>query len=188
VPALGSETVRLSCVPPTRGWHGVATVVASSSFPLGLFRAWTVWRPAGQMLAWPSPERPAAPLPLAAPVSAGEARRTQVQGSELDGVRAWRRGDTLRQVVWKKVARSGEMVSRETAGSGRRQLCLDWTAAGSPGRARDTEARLSRLAAWVLLAEREGLDYSLHLPGRELPAGHGDAQRRAALDLLAQWS
>jgi len=188
VPAQGTDTVRLSSVPPVRGWHGVATIVVSSSFPLGLFRAWTIWRPAGKMLAWPRPERPAPPLPAAAVVSGDETRRQRMQGSELDGVRAWRRGDTLRQVVWKKVARSGEMVSRETAGSGRDQLCLDYTAAAVHGRAADIEARLSRLAAWVLLAEREGLSYSLHLPGRELPPGHGDTHRRAALDMLALWS
>jgi uncharacterized protein (DUF58 family) len=127
-------------------------------------------------------------LPATAVVSGEEARRQRQQGSELDGVRAWRRGDTLRQVVWKKVARSGEMVSRQTAGSGRQQLCLDWAAAAPPGRGNDVEARLSRLAAWVLLAEREGLNYSLRLPGRELPTGHGDAQRRAALDMLALWA
>jgi len=188
VPALGTETVRLSTVPPARGWHGVATLVVSSSFPLGLFRAWTVWRPAGRVLAWPRPERPAPPLPAAAVLSGEETRRQRVQGGELDGVRAWRRGDTLRQVAWKKVARSGEMVSRETAGSGRQQLCLDWSAASVPGRSGDVEARLSRLTAWVLLAEREGLTYSVRLPGRDLPPGHGDAQRRAALDTLAQWS
>ena len=34
-------------------------------------------------------------------------------GGELDGVRPWRRGDTMRQVVWKKVARTGELVTRD---------------------------------------------------------------------------
>jgi hypothetical protein len=33
----------------------------------------------------------------------------------------------------------------------------------------DTEQRLSRLAAWVLLAERRGLVFGLRLPGSELP-------------------
>ena len=88
----------------------------------------------------------------------------------------------MRQVVWKKVARSGELVSRETTGTAARELWLDW--ADTPGG--DAEARLSRLAAWVLRAEREGLDGGLRLPGAELAPGQGDAHRRAALDLLAQ--
>ena len=36
-------------------------------------------------------------------------------------------------------------------------------------------------------ADREGHAYRLALPGRELPAGRGEAQRRAALEALALW-
>ena len=68
----------------------------------------------------------------------------------------------MRQVAWKKVARSGELVSRETTGTASRELWLDW----ADGHGADTELRLSRLAAWVLQAEREGLDCGLRLPGR----------------------
>jgi len=85
--------------------------------------------------------------------------------------------------VWKKVARSGELVSRETVGSAQRELWLAWSDSGGAG---DKEQRLSRLAAWVLLAEREGIDCGLRLPGGEIAPGQGDAHRRAALDLLAQ--
>jgi uncharacterized protein (DUF58 family) len=49
-----------------------------------------------------------------------------------------------------------------------------------------TEARLARLAAWVLQAERQGADCGLRLPGRELPPQQGERHRRAALDALAE--
>jgi uncharacterized protein (DUF58 family) len=184
VPAQGQVNSRLTMVPPTRGLHRAPTMMAETGFPFGLFRAWTIWRPAASTLAWPQPEAPAPPLPPAA--ARPDEHRPQLQrseGAELDGVRAWRRGDSLRQVVWKKVARSGEMVSRDTAGSGTSELTLDWQAA----RGSDTERRLSRLAAWVLAADRAGHAYRLALPGRELPSGQGDAHRRAALDALALW-
>ena len=90
----------------------------------------------------------------------------------------------MRQVAWTKVARSGEMVSRETASTAGRELWLDWQAALAP----DTEARLSRLAAWVLAAERAGLVHGLRLPGLELPPGQGEAHRREALESLALWT
>jgi uncharacterized protein (DUF58 family) len=120
--------------------------VVETGFPFGLFRAWTVWRPAARVLAWPQPEHPAPPLPPSAGRTGEERPHRRGAGSELDGVRPWRRGDSMRQVVWKKVARSGELVSRETAGTAARELWLDWadTAGG------DAEKRLSRLAAWVL--------------------------------------
>ena len=180
-PAGGQASAHLSFVPPRRGWHAVPVLVLETMFPFGLFRAWTVWRPATRALAWPQAEQPAPPLPASAAVPGDERASHRSSGSELDGVRPWRRGDSMRQVAWKKVARSGELVSRETAGTASRALWLDW--AEVPGA--DTEHRLSRMTAWLLLADREGLDCGLRLPGRELPPQHGDAHRRAALELLA---
>jgi uncharacterized protein (DUF58 family) len=180
-PALGQAGATLAVVPATRGWHTLPVLVVETGFPFGLFRAWSVWRPAARVLAWPRPEQPAPPLPAAQPVS-GELNAARLaSGSELEGVRPWRRGDSLRQVVWKKVAKSGEMVSRETTGSGGRELWLDWTATHGG----DPEQRLARLAAWVETAERAGLRYGLNLPGAELPPGQGETQRRAALERLA---
>jgi uncharacterized protein (DUF58 family) len=186
VPALGQASAKVSIVPPTRGLHAVPPMVVETRFPFGLFRAWTHWRPASPVLAYPRPEQPAPPLPLAqsAPGETPHARRGQ--GSELDGVRAWRRGDSLRQVVWKKVARSGAMVSRETTSESSRELWLDWQAAAVPERA-DAEARLSRLSAWVLAAEQQGLVYGLRMPGLQIPPDRGDGHKRKLLRELALW-
>ena len=182
-PAGGQTVAHVSFSPERRGWHAVPTLVVETVFPFGLFRAWTVWRPAARVLAWPRAEHPTPPLPMTGSSAGDDQPTRRGAGSELDGVRPWRRGDTMRQVVWKKVARSGELVSRETAGSASRELWLDWAETAG-----DAERRLSRLAAWVLLAEREGIDAGLRLPGREQPPGQGAAHRRAALDLLATWT
>jgi uncharacterized protein (DUF58 family) len=183
-PRQGQAHVQLSFVPLRRGWHGAPTLVLETVFPLGLFRAWTVWRPAARVLAWPQPEHPPPPLPVQAATSGEDRSARRSAGGELDGVRPWRRGDTMRQVVWKKVARSGEMVSRETAGTAARELWLHW--ADSHGGS--VEQRLSRLAAWVLAADREGVDYGLRLPTTDLPLSQGDTHRRNALGALAEFS
>ena len=47
------------------------------------------------------------------------------------------------------------------------------------------EARLSRLTAWVLAAERAACPFALTLPGTNLPARQGREHRRAALTVLA---
>lgn len=181
VPAHGQATVHLSFVAPARGWHALPALSAETVFPFGLFRAWHVWRPASRLLAWPRPEAGAPPLPPAS-VTAGQPLATRTDaGSELDGVRAYRRGDALRHVVWKKAAKSGQLVSRETRAPTGRELWLDWLGASGA----DAELRLARLAAWVQAADRAGLAYGLRMPGHEIPPGHGDAHRRAALDLLA---
>ena len=183
VPAGGQATAHLAFVPPKRGLHDVPALRAETSYPFGLVRAWTVWRPAARVLAWPAPERPLAPLP-AAPAGAGEsAQRRASDSGEFEGVRAYRRGDALKQVVWKKAARTGELVSRDTSSAPQQELWLDWQSTQLSG----TEARLSRLAAWVLAAEAAGVSHGLRLPGVEIAPGSGAAQQRRSLDALGQW-
>jgi uncharacterized protein (DUF58 family) len=184
VPALGQAAASLRLQPRTRGLHAVPAIVVDTRFPFGLFRAWTVWRPAATLLAWPAPEVPAPPLPADA-ASGTQAPSSRTGGSELEGVRAWRRGDSLRQVVWKKAARTGELISRETHTSVSRESWLEWQDSAAPGLS--IEQRLSRLAAWVELAHRLGLPVGLRLPGHEWPPGQGDTHRHTLLGALALW-
>ncbi len=186
VPAGGSATVRVAFAAPRRGRHAAPLLTAQTLFPLGAFRVWTHWRPAAELLVYPQPEPQPPPLPPGEPLAGSGASASQAGGSEFEGVRPWRRGDALRQVVWKKAARvlatgSGELVSRDTQHSQHRQLWLDAAATGLA----DPEARLARLTAWVLQADRLGLDYGLRLPGRQLAPASGPAQRRACLEALA---
>ena len=184
VPAGGQSVAHLALVPPRRGLHAVPTLRVETRYPLGLFRAWTVWRPAAQALAWPAPERPAVPLP-AAPAIAGEsAVRRASDSGEFDGIRSYRRGDAFKHIVWKKVAKQGDLVSRDHAASVQQELWLDWQQAQTAG----TEPKLARLAAWVLAADAAGVAHGLRLPGVELAPGQGSAHRRASLDALALWS
>jgi hypothetical protein len=47
------------------------------------------------------------------------------------------------------------------------------------------EARLSRLTAWVMAAERAARPFALALPGTNLPGSQGREHRRSALSALA---
>jgi uncharacterized protein (DUF58 family) len=184
VPALGQAVAHLAFTPARRGLHTLPTLHVETRYPLGLFRAWSVWRPASQALAWPAPETPLAPWP-AAPATAGETAPLQRSASgEFDGVRHYRRGDPLKRIVWKKVAKGGNLVSRDHASAVQQELWFEWQQAQLAG----TEPRLSRLAAWVVAADTAGLPHGLRLPGVEIAPGSGSAHRRASLDALAMWS
>ncbi len=176
---------------PRRGWHRAEQVQVETRYPFGLFRAWTVWRPATQWLAWPAAETPAAALPWAAAAESDAplaARGSPQAGQEASGLRSWRRGDALTQVHWKKTAQSlaggGDLVSRDLQGQPPTRLSLDWAQAAGL----DDEQRLARLCAWVLSAEQAGVAYGLTLPGQPpLPPGQGPLQQREALHRLATW-
>jgi uncharacterized protein (DUF58 family) len=170
-------------VPTQRGLTRIPALMAETRFPLGLFRAWTVWRPAAQVLVYPKLEDPPAPLPAGQAVSGFAFSARANEGGEFDGVRSYRRGDAMRRVVWKKAAKTGDLVSRDTNENANRELWLDFEDAGLS----QVEARLSRLATWTLAAERTGLAFGLRIPGVELAPAQGEAQRRAALEALALW-
>ena len=188
VPAEGSATVEVAFKPERRGLHPVPTLTAETRFPLGTFRVWTVWRPASQVLVYPQPEVHPPPLPAGEPMAgqaASAALRTHLAG-EYDGVRAYRRGDPLKLVVWKRAAQaqaagSEDLVSRDTQQAQRQELWLDAQAAGLP----EMEARLSRLCAWVLMADRLGVDYGLRVAGRVVAPSQGEAHKRQCLEVLA---
>ena len=187
VPALGQAHAQVSFVPAARGRVETPTLAAETRFPLGLFRAWSVWRPAAQLLVYPRPEQPAAPLPAARAMPGGPGRSRSTGGGEVEGVRAYRRGDPLKLIAWKKAAKlldtGGDLVSRDTSASTHQELWLDWQSCGALA----LEARLSRLTAWTLAAHRAGADYGLRLPGLELQPTGGDTQRRHCLEALALW-
>ncbi|WP_229722546.1 DUF58 domain-containing protein [Xylophilus rhododendri] len=189
VPAGGRALVQLAWMPPGRGLHALEPLEAETRFPIGAFRAWTVWRPASKVLVYPQPEQPAQPLPAGTPREGGDRRSSlsATGGAEPEGVRTYRRGDPLRQVVWKKSARaiaagSGELTSRDTAQPTESDLWLDLLAAG----AIPLEERLSRLCAWVLAAEHLGQPYGLRLPGLEIAPDQGAAHRLRCLEALAR--
>jgi uncharacterized protein (DUF58 family) len=181
VPALGSAVVNVAFKPERRGLHRVPPLTAETRFPLGTFRVWTVWRPAAQVLVYPKPEAFPPPLPPGEPRAGGAARARMQSNGEFDGVRSYRRGDPLKLVVWKKAAKTGELVSRDAEQAQRYELWLDFQQAGVAG----TEARLSRLSAWVVQADRLGMDYGLRLPGVQIPPAGGEAHRRRCLEALA---
>jgi len=189
VPAQGSETIDIAFQPAHRGLHAVPPLTAETRFPLGTFRVWTVWRPASRVLVYPTPEANPPPLPLGEPL-AGSHSSMQVSSphmaGEYDGVRPYRRGDPRKLIVWKKVARaqaagSDDLVSRDKQQAQQRELWLDAQHAALP----DMEARISRLCAWVLMADRLGTAYGLRVGATTVPPSSGEAHRRRCLEVLA---
>lgn len=186
VPAQSSCVVQVAFRPEHRGLHRLPTLTAETRFPLGTFRVWTIWRPAAQVLVYPTPEPFAPPLPPGEPRSGGAAASRPVNSGEFDGVRGYRRGDPMKLIAWKKSTRalqigSADLTVRDTQQAQRFELWLDFAQAGTGG----TEQKLSRLTAWVLQADKMGLDYGLRLPGLSIKPAAGESHRLRCLEALA---
>src|SRR5690348_12390566 len=181
VPAGGLAEVVLGVPAERRGWLPLGRVMLETRFPLGIFRAWSYVEPDARCLVYPRPERSALSAPSAEAASGGA--RSPVPGNDdYAGLRTYQLSDSPRHVAWKAVARSEDMLTKQFTGEAAAELWLDWALLPSHI---DLEQRLSRLAGWVLEAERAGTNYGLRLPGVEVPPGRGEAQRGACLQSLA---
>jgi uncharacterized protein (DUF58 family) len=74
------------------------------------------------------------------------------------------------------------MLTKQFTGEAAAELWLDWQLLPAGMR---PEQRLSRLAGWVLAAERAGAHYGLRLPGLEIAPHRGDSHSAACLQALA---
>jgi uncharacterized protein (DUF58 family) len=130
---------------------------------------------------YPRPEPGALP-PLASGSQAGGAHARAHGSDDFSGLRGYQPADSPRHVAWKAAARSDDMLTKQFAGEAIAELWLDLRDAPA---ALGLEQRLSRLAGWVIAAERGGAHYGLRLPGAEIAPGRGDAHRAACLEALA---
>lgn len=181
VPGAGLAEIVLAVPAERRGWLALGRVMLETRFPLGIFRAWSYVEPEAQCLVYPRPERSALPPPSAESAIGG--LRSPVPGNDdYAGLRAYQLSDSPRHVAWKAVARSEDMLTKQFTGEAAAELWLDWQRLPA---GLGIEQRLSRLAGWVLAADRAGQNYGLRLPGVEIEPGHGDRHRSACLQALA---
>jgi uncharacterized protein (DUF58 family) len=181
VPAGGAAEVVLEAPTRRRGWLPLGRLMLETRYPLGLFRAWSYVEPDARCLVYPKPERAA--LPPSMGQAASGAKRAPAAGNEdFSGLRTYQLSDSPRHVAWKAVARSDDMLTKQFTGEAAAELWLDWRLLPA---ALGVEQRLSRLAGWVLAAEREGASYGLRVPGAEIAPGRGDAHAAACLQALA---
>ncbi len=184
VAAEDSAQITLSILTTQRGWLRVPRVRLQTRFPLGLLRAWSYWRPDVQVLVYPRPELQAPPLPF----HAQGAARSSTGQEDFSGIRAYRPGDTPRQLAWRQIARldddaDGLLLSKQfDDGGGANELCIDFC---KLPRRMDLEDKLSRMTRWVLDAESRGVPYAFRLGSVALPLALGPAQEAACLRLLA---
>jgi len=185
IAAGGDSAVRLSAPTLQRGWLAAPRVRLVTRFPLGLFRAWSYWRPDARVLVYPRPELPAQPLPSSG--AASEDGHGTVGLDNFAGIRSYQPGDPMRHLAWRQIARhdpalGGQLVTKHFEGGAVAELCLDFSAL--PLRM-ELEAKLSRMARWVLEAEQRALPYTFRLAQHEYGPALGDAHQAACLRALA---
>jgi uncharacterized protein (DUF58 family) len=176
----GVTEVAVPLTTAKRGWFRPPRLKLSSTYPLGLLRAWTWLDLDMAAVVYPHPE-PSEVMPTGAGAD-GEGERQRKRGHEdFDGLKDFTPGDPLAHISWKHLARGRGLLTKTYASEEIGSDMLDWDALQGLG----IETRLSRLAWWVVMLAQQNHAYGLRLPGTEIPAGLGIEQRDACLRALA---
>lgn len=166
-----------------RGLLPLERVIISSCFPLGLFRAWSYIHLKEQCVVYP---KPAGVDQFPAPVAAQQQGQEGAQSGANDfaGFRQYHPGDSIRNIAWKALAREQPLLVKRFSGDGSHTLMLAWQ---DVSHLPDIELRLSQLCRWILLAENQGWNYGLEIPGLQIDPAQGALHKNRCLEALARF-
>lgn len=181
IKAQSAAHITLYSITRKRGWHQAGTVTLSSTYPLGLFRAWSPIRFELKALVYPEPAHLEIPFPQTS--SAQTQQGFSRKGSdEFYGLQEYQSGDSIKHIHWKAFAKGLGVFSKQYGGEqSSEEIRLDYDQ--TPGH--NVEQRLSQLCRWVVDAEQAGISYGFALPGLKLPPDHGLAHYQKCLEALA---
>lgn len=176
----GSTTLHLAMPAERRGRLQCDRVEIFTEYPTGLFHAWSYVDFGTRCLVYPRPDPGAGALPLDAHAT-GQGNIPIRGDEEFQSLRAYRPGDTLRQIAWKALARGQGLLVKEFGATASADLWLDFEMLQGLA----VEERLSRLTWWVMEAERAQVPYGLRLPNRAVRPLTGSRHRDECLEALA---
>ncbi|MCH8499059.1 MAG: DUF58 domain-containing protein [Marinobacter sp.] len=165
-----------------RGYVSLGDVRVETRFPFGLLKAWSWVRPGTLGIVYPKPIAPPY-APVALEGGTEDSQALVSLGQDHAELRPWREGDMSQRVLWKRFARTGDMVIADWQGEAGNPEWFDYDA--YPGA--DRELRLSYLAAAI--TERAGANppvpYGLRLPGLDIAPDSGKLHEAVCLRALA---
>jgi uncharacterized protein (DUF58 family) len=175
-----SVNIQLHMAVDKRGWFNPGRLLLESTYPLGLLRCWTWIDLDLRAMVYPRPVA-SADLPGLAMDTPDGAAAMVVGNDDFYGFRKYRKGDSLRQVHWKGMAKGQGVLTKQYTAYADRSVWLDWDLFPGTG----TEQRLSHLCYWVLEFDRRREEYGLRLPGVVIEPAVGEKHRDRVLKELA---
>ena len=163
-----------------RGWHKAGTITLASTFPFGLFRAWSPIRFNFNTLVYPQPADADMPFPETN-LANSESGQHNRGDEDFYGIQDYQAGDAIKNIHWKAFAKGLGLFSKHYGGEHSAQIWLDYQQ--TPGNT--TEERLSRLCRWLIDAEKLGIDYGFILADLKLAPDHGPQHYKKCLEALA---
>ncbi|HTJ97270.1 MAG TPA: DUF58 domain-containing protein [Rhodocyclaceae bacterium] len=174
-----SHTLSLPLPALQRGWQAMPRLTISTTWPLGLVRAWSYARFQEQCLVYPAPALTAPPY---TPPEREGAQQRSPEPDDFFGLRPHRNTDLLQHVAWKASARLDEgLLSKQFASEHGSAIWFDL--AHTPGTS--LEEKIAILVRWILDAHASKQSYGLKLGTLRLEPANDNDHLHACLQALA---
>ncbi|MEJ2610452.1 MAG: DUF58 domain-containing protein [Candidatus Thiodiazotropha sp.] len=180
----GNEQLTVHLPLPThrRGEFLLPEVTLHTTYPLGLFHAWSYAQLDLICLVYPKPAEQGEP-PFDTSYTSSDMGDRGVGTDDFIGLRNFRSGDSPKHINWKAYAKQQGLLSKQFGGDRHVEVRLDWDLIVE----QEPERRLSLLCRYVIQQEELGHAYSLHIPGTSIPSGLGSAHMQRCLTALARY-
>jgi uncharacterized protein (DUF58 family) len=185
VTTIPGDNKKIVTVPhPTRrrGLLAPDQLYVSTTYPLGLFRGWSVLFIDAVCVVYPEP--------IAGPMITAQGRKIDDSEGEPGGegvddfaeLSGYQPGDALQHISWKAYSRGQGLYTKKFIGQAGKTIYFDPEILGSS----DMEYKLSRVCYMILKAEEMQLTYGLKIGSRLIEPDHGGNHKRLCLNSLAR--
>ncbi len=165
-----------------RGLLAPGRMLITTTWPLGLVRAWSWQDLQAQAVVYPRPMESEEHWGSAEGENENSGQTMNLEGQEdFSGLKTFVPGESLNRVAWKKYAQTGELYSKEFTNPGIDPEWIDFTAF----QIADVEMRLSMMCGQLLSTLDKGRPIGMKLPGLALPPGTNFVHRQNCLTALA---
>ena len=185
VPAKEITFAKIILPTPKRGLLSPGKLTLSTTFPLGIFRAWSYIELDMHCIVYPKPSSSDSPPPTSLFQITENGIDYGIGTEGFVGLRPYNTGDSPRNIAWKVLAREQGLQVKQLSGRAQTELWLDWEDPIITKYGMKTELMLSQLTRWVLDAEVRGLSYGLRLPGKTIMPASGNLHQQECLETLA---
>jgi uncharacterized protein (DUF58 family) len=166
-----------------RGIFELSPIKISTTFPLGLFQAWSNIIIEDKFTVYPAPDGNL-PIPVFSHDDKDDQAGTRAGIDDYAGYKAYHPGDSFREIDWKAYAREQGLLIKKFTGSGSEKIILRWDDFPS---SRDIEKCLSQFCKWIVDAEAHDTPYGLELPEKIIMPSLGKKHMQACLQALARY-
>jgi len=176
------SNIKIAAAAKKRGFFKPGLLKIYSSYPLGLFYAWSNLNLDLKAIVYPKPVSGPVFSSVHGSSEDQDTGESTVSGvDDFEGLKIYQPGDSLQHISWKAYSKGQGLLTKSFVGRKGNAVFLDWDAF----KEKDTEQKLSRLCHMVLKSDRLNITYGLKLPGKIIESGNGKAHMHNCLRELA---